>query len=152
MSMAEGVFILNGIRIGYHLIEAAIEWAKQNQGSLVGVYLYSGEKNAESYGFPSDIEQVETQISENEGEAELDVLIGNHTRYAEKQCANNNIPVTTHQLKNPDIDELSSLLLSATVLFLDPSMFKEEADADAEDLTVQDIRDITTAKVIEVTQ
>lgn len=152
MSMAEGVFILNGIRIGYHLIEAAIEWAKQHEGSLTGVYVYSGEKNAESYGFPSDIEQVETQVTENEEEAELDTLISSHIKYAEKQCAVNSIPFTTHQLKNPDIDELGAILLPATILFLDPAMFKEEADADAEDLSVQDIREITTAKVIEVSQ
>lgn len=152
MSMAEGAFILNGIRIGYHLIEAAMEWAKQNEGSLIGVYVYSGEKNAESYGFPSDIEQAETQVTENEGEAELDTLIGNHIQYAEKQFAASNIPFTTHQLKNPDIDELTSILLPATVLFLDPAMFREEEDADAEDLSAEDIREITTAKVIEVSQ
>lgn len=150
--MAEGVFIINGIRIGYHLIEAAIEWAKQHQGSVTGIYVYSGEKNAESYGFPSDIEQAETQVSETEGEAELDTLIGNHIRYAEKQFAAHNIPVTTHRMKDPDIDELTSILLPATVLFMDPSMFRQEADADAEDLSAEDIREITTAKIIEVTQ
>ncbi len=150
--MPVGVFLINGIRISYHLIEAAIKWAQENEGSLIGVYMYSDEKNAESYGFPSDIEKVETEVSENEGEAELDTLIRKHIDYAEKQIAKNNIPVITHQLKNLDIDELASIIQSADILWLDPEMFKEEADADVDDLSVEDISDLTDAEIVEITQ
>lgn len=150
--MPAGVFIINGIRISFQLIEAAIQWAQQNKGSLTGIYMYSGEKNAESYGFPSDIEQVETEVSENEGEAELDALIHNNSKYAEKQGAQNNITITTRLLKNPDIETLRPLLQSAVVVWLDPDSFQEEAASDFTAFTIEDLRKLTNAMIVEISQ
>jgi len=148
--MSKGIFLVNGVRISYHLIEAAIHWAKENDGTLMGVYIFSDEENAESYGFPSDIEKVETDVSEGEAEAELETLISKNRQYAEKQCALNNIPVKTIQLKNPDQDTLEDYLETADVLWLDPETYAGDAEADA-DLSLDDVHDLTSAAVIEVT-
>lgn len=150
--MPNGVFLVNGIRISYHLIEAAIKWALQNNGSLTGVYVYSDEKNAESYGFPSDIEKVETEVSENEGEAELDTLIRHNIAYAEKQCANSKVSISTFQLKNPDITTIGSHLAAADIIWLDPDTYKEEAASDIVDISLDDILASTTAEIIPLSQ
>ncbi len=149
--MSKGIFLINGIRISYHLIDAAIHWAQENDGTLMGVYIFSDEENAESYGFPSDIEKVETEVSEEEAEAELESLISKNRLFAEKQCALHHIPVETIQLKNPDPDTLEDYLETADVLWLDPETYEGDSEADA-DLSLEDIHDLTSAAIIEVSE
>lgn len=147
--MPTGIYLINGISSSYHVIDAAIKWAEQNKASLTGIYIYSGEKNAESYGFPSDIEKAETLVSENEGEAELENLILDLTRYAEHQGSLRNISITTYRYKDPGTEELQQHLQQADILFADPDTFKGEADSEA-DLSLEDILQQTPVQLTAV--
>lgn len=148
--MPTGVFLINGISLPYHVIDSAIDWAHQNKASLTGIFIYSDEKNAESYPFPSDIEQAETRISENEGEKELETIIRHHATYAENLCALKSIPVTTYQYKNPDPEILRPHLQQATILFVDPETFTGDAASDITGLNFEDIAGLSSASIVEV--
>src|SRR5690606_41955314 len=66
------LLILNGIRFPFGLLNAAIDWCKQNGSALHAIFMKAEDEVGEGYVYPSDLEAAEdlndTQDSENRSE------------------------------------------------------------------------------------
>jgi hypothetical protein len=137
--MASGVFLINGATLPYYLIDTALGWAKENGAGLLGVFLFSDQRNAETYSFPSDIEQAETTVSEAEAEKDIEELIVNHARYVQRQGDAEGVKIDTAIMKDPEPEELLNELRKGDVLFTDPDTFKGPNEYAATSFLFEDI-------------
>lgn len=147
--MPRGVFLINGVGLPYHVIDTAIGWAKQNNNSLLGVFIFNEHRHAETYSFPSDIEQTETLVSEEEAEKGLEKLITLVMQYIQKQVVSQAVDVKTVSLKNAERDQLQHELKKGDVLFADPENFKGPDEYASTAFSFEDIIALSP-KVIEV--
>jgi hypothetical protein len=147
--MAKAVFLINGAGIPYHVVDAAIGWAKENNGDLLGVFVFSDQRRAESYGFPSDIEKAETLVEEEDAESDLHKLVSHNRQYAEKTAAGEGVSIQTVSLKDPDSDTLMTELTKGEVLFLDPQTLKGDDEYASTRFQYEDIV-LLAPRVIEV--
>jgi hypothetical protein len=148
--MSTGAILINGVNLPYHVIDKAIEWAKDNQSSLRALFIFKSSKNAEDYGFPSDIERAETLISENEADAELERLVIHNMRFTEKQVKLHGIQIKTEYLKDPSLDEVRSSLSGTGILFIDPDNFKHPEDLANVDISYDDLVQLFPFSIVQV--
>lgn len=149
--MPHGVFLINGSGLPYHVIDTAIDWARQNHASLLGIFLFNAERRSESYEFPSDIEQVETRVSEEEGESDLEKLIVNNMQYVQNQANREKVNLETFSIKNPEAAQILEGAKKGEVLFADPNTFKGSDEYAATAFSFEEIAAMSP-KVIEVKQ
>lgn len=147
--MASGVFLINGASLPYYLIDAAFAWSKENKAALLGIFLFSDQRDAESYSFPSDIEQAETTISEAEAEKDIEKLIVNHARYVQRQGDAEGVKIETVIMKDPEAEELLNELRKGDVLFTDPDTFNGPNEYAATSFLFEDIT-LLSPHIIEV--
>ena len=108
--MSKAALLFNGIKFPFPVIDRAFNWAKQDQGSLVAIFLKAEKDTAEGYVFPSDLDAAE-DLSENEdATASHENIIQSNIRMLQHRAADEHTELRVVQLTDPSeevlLDEL----------------------------------------------
>src|SRR5687768_11945414 len=99
--MAKAALLFNGIGFSFPLVEHVFSWAKQNNGSLVALFLKAKHVIREGYIFPSDLDAAQNlQKNEDADAASMNVIYSNITML-EHYASSEHINLTTQLLSDP---------------------------------------------------
>lgn len=119
--MAKAALLFNGIGFSFPVVEQAFSWAKQNNGSLVALFLKARHETKEGYIFPSDLDAAQDlQKNEDAEAANMNVLYNNITML-EHKAGNEGIDVTTQVLSDPSNEQILQPLSGCECVFIDDS-------------------------------
>lgn len=117
--MTKAALLFNGIGFSFQLVEHALSWAKQNNGSLVAIFLKAKHVSREGYIFPSDLDAAQNlQKNEDADAASTNVIYSNITTL-EHSASSEHINLTTQLLSDPSDEQILKQIAGCECLFMD---------------------------------
>src|SRR5262245_29156388 len=89
--MKKFMIIFNGINLPYHVIDYAINKAKENTAALSALFLQGKHEPSKGYGFPGDLGSTETWASDAEAVKQDEEIILDNMRLVKKMMDDENI-------------------------------------------------------------
>lgn len=138
--MNVATLLFTGPALPYHVVDYAIEWAKENEGSLNALFIVPGQLPEEGYPFPNDLDSAENITTAFEAEKGLKEIMEKEIMYLQKRANASHIPVRTEVLFSPSIEQVVHKINQTEIIFVDRKV--EENPDQMEDLpfTLEDIR------------
>lgn len=137
--MSTATILITGLRLPYHVVDYAINWAKDNEGSLRVIFLVPGKMPEEGYPFPNDLDEAEQQTTRAEVEKGLSGIVLDEIRYIEKRCNGSHIPVKAELMFSPPLKKLVSKINETEVLFIDKNIDEDTDDMSSMPFTIEDV-------------
>ncbi|MFC0773460.1 hypothetical protein [Terrimonas alba] len=117
--MARAALLFNGIGFSFQVEERAFSWAKQNNGSLVALFLKAKHVAREGYIFPSDLDEAQNlQNNEDADAASMRVIYSNITML-EHNASSKHINLTTQLMSDPSEEQILQHISGCECLFMD---------------------------------
>lgn len=113
------VVLLNGIRFPFPVVEAAIQWAKENQANLHAYFIKSADIADEGYVFPSDLDEAEDLKDEQDSESNHVRVIYRNARLIKSMSSTDKVDCETTILTEPHLKEIEESLQKSAVIFID---------------------------------
>ena len=123
--MAKAALIFNGIQLSFPVIDRALGWAKQSNGSLVAVFLKAKSEAKEGYIFPSDLDLAENLASNEEAETNNMKVIDSNIRILEHQAKGEHIELQTLLLTDPTEEELLEQFTACERIFIHEDIYQQ---------------------------
>jgi hypothetical protein len=141
MAMNQAAILIPGELLPYYVVDYALDWATENEGSLKVIFFLPRHIPSESYPFPNDLDQAEMLKESFDVEEGIKEVLKQERRYIEKRANARHVPVECVILFSPSIDDLASQVNRSEIVFVDKNI-DEKADAfDGLSFTSQDLRD-----------
>lgn len=137
--MKKILIIINGVKLPYHLADAAIERAKKNGERLHAVLLKSDQEAGEDYPFPNDLESTENVSSESDLEKDDEKIINLNMELLREKAESEKIDFLGEIKTNISTAELKALSADADVVLLDAD-FDESAVLGNLTITLKEIK------------
>ncbi len=134
----------------YHVIDYAINWAKDNEGSLRALFLVPGKMPEEGYPFPNDLDEAEELTGEMEVEKGLKNIVQEEIRFIEKRCKASHIPVQSEIMYSPGIQKVVSKVNDSDVIFVDRNAEENEDDMNNLPFKMEDVMEKTSRHFVSV--
>jgi hypothetical protein len=115
--MTKAALLFNGIQLSFKVVDQAIRWAKQNNGSLVAVFLQAKKEPKEGYIIPSDLNAAENITTDAEAEAGHHAIVENNIVLLKHQASATDIEICTTIMANPSEEKLQEELGGCERLF-----------------------------------
>lgn len=131
--------LLTGAAIPYHVIDYAINWAKDNEGSLRALFVVPGKMPEEGYFFPSDLDAAENMTREEDVERGLKNIVEDEIRFIEKRCKASHIPVQSEVMFSPPVQKVVSRVTDSDVIFIDRNMEEHEDEMNDLPFKLEDV-------------
>ena len=131
--------LLKGAAIPYHVIDYAINWAKDNEGSLRALFVVPGKMPEEGYFFPSDLDAAENMTREEDVERGLKNIVEDEIRFIEKRCKASHIPVQSEVMFSPPVQKVVSRVTDSDVIFIDRNMEEHEDEMNDLPFKMEDV-------------
>lgn len=148
--MGIATLLLTGTAVPYHVVDYAINWAKDNEGSLRALFIIPGKLPDQGYPFPNDLHETEEITVQNEGEPVLNNLVKDEIRFIEKRCKASHIPVKSEIIYSPRIQKVVALVKDSDVIFVDKNAEENESEMKDLPFTFEDIIENTTKHFVSV--
>ncbi len=148
--MSIGTLLLTGAALPYHVIDYAINWAKDNEGSLRALFLVPGKMPEEGYPFPNDLDEAEELTGEMEVEKGLKNIVQEEIRFIEKRCKASHIPVQSEIMYSPGIQKVVSKVNDSDVIFVDRNAEENEDDMNNLPFKMEDVMEKTSRHFVSV--
>ena len=117
--MTKAALLFNGIGFSFPLVERAFSWAKENNGSLIALFLKAKHETREGYIFPSDLDAAQDLQKNKDAEAaNMNVIYSNITML-EHNASSEHIDLTTHLLSDPIDEQILKELSGCQCAFID---------------------------------
>jgi hypothetical protein len=136
--------------VPYHVVDYAINWAKENEGSLVVLFVLNKHVPREEYPFPSDIDMAEDLTTVADSDRVVRNVIGKEIRYIEKRAGAAHIPLKCEILYSPPVKNLFSKLNRSDIVFIDKDLDDHLDLLEGLDFTIEDIREKSATSVMEI--
>lgn len=148
--MSRGTLLLIGPGLPYHVLDYAINWARENESMLKTVFVVPGELPEEGYVFPGDLDITENITNSDTAEEGVKEIIRQESRYIERKCNASHVPVVIETLFSPTAQKLLLYLKDSEIIFFDKKA-KENID-DLKDLpfSIAEISEKSKAQFIAV--
>ena len=148
--MNVGTLLFTGPFLPYHVLDYAISWAKENEGSLHALFIVPGKLAEEGYSFPNDLDDAENLTTHVDAEKGTKQIMQKEIRYLEKRANSSHIPVRTEILFSPSIEQVLVRINQTEIIFIDKNA--EDNPEQMEDLpfTLEDIRDKSSRHFLSV--
>jgi hypothetical protein len=117
--MAKAALLFNGIGYSFPLIEQAFNWTKQNNGSLVALFLKAKHETREGYIFPSDLDAAQNSQKNEDAESANLKIIHSNISMLEHRAASEHIDITTKLLNDPSAEQVLEQLSGCEPVFID---------------------------------
>ena len=117
--MSKALLILNGIRFPFGLLNAAIDWCKQNGSALHAIFMKAEDEVGEGYVYPSDLEAAE-DLNDTQGSENASIrVIYTQMKLLSEMAATKEIPYSAALLTEPSLEDILAETSNASILFLD---------------------------------
>lgn len=148
--MSIATLLLTGAALPYHVIDYAINWAKDNEGSLRALFLIPGKITDEGYPFPNDLDEAENITGERDAEQGIKNIVQEEIRFIEKRCKASHIPIQSEVMFSPGVHKVISKVNDSEVIFIDKNA--EEMEDDRSDLPfkMEEVIDKTSRHFVSV--
>ena len=117
--MAKAALLFNGIGFSFPVMERAFSWAKQNNGSLLALFLKAKHETREGYIFPSDLDAAQNIQKNADAEAANINVINSNITMLQHSAGSEAIDVTTQLLSDPSGEQITQLLSGCECVFID---------------------------------
>ena len=117
--MEKAALLFNGIGFSFPLVEKAFSWAKENNGSLIALFLKAKHPAKEGYIFPSDLDAAQNLQSNEDAEAANMNVIYSDMTMLEHSAGGEHINLTMQLLNDPSDEEIRQHLSGCECVFID---------------------------------
>ena len=148
--MSIATLLLTGAAMPYHVIDYAINWAKDNEGSIRALILVPGKMPEEGYFFPSDLDAAEHMTREDDAERGVKKIVEDEIRFIEKRCKASHIPVQAEVMFSPPIQKVVSRVTDSDVIFIDRNTEENEDEMNDLPFRMEDVMEKTPKHFISV--
>lgn len=147
--MNQAVLLFPGERLSYHVVDYALDWASENEGTLKVLFFLASEAPDEGYPFPNDLDQAESLKKSFDTEQGMKQILQTETRYIEKRASARHVPATCVILYSPTLEELQAETKDAEVIFIDKDIDDEKISFGPLEFTFDDLKE-TNGRVFPV--
>lgn len=116
--MAKAALFFNGIDFSFATVDRAFSWAKQNNGSLIALFLKAKHETREGYIFPSDLDAAQNLQKNEDAEAASMNVISSNMTMLEHSAANEHVDITLQLLTDPSGDQILQQLPGCECVFI----------------------------------
>jgi hypothetical protein len=148
--MSIATLLLTGAALPYHVIDYAINWAKDNEGSLRALFLVPGKMPEEGYPFPNDLDEAEEITGRRDAEKGIKNIVQEEIRFIEKRCQASHIPLQPEVMFSPGVQKVVSKVNDSDLVFVDRNAEDNENDMNNLPFRLEDVKDKTSRHFISV--
>ena len=149
--MSTATVLFKGPALPYHVLDYAISWARENEGSLHALFLVPGDMPEEGYPFPNDLDEAEDMMTERDAEKGLREIIQEEIRFVERRCNASHIPVTSDIIFSPSLKKVLDIISSSEVIFIDKRIEEDTDDEVSElDFSISDLLHKSSGQVVAI--
>lgn len=148
--MSIATLLLTGAALPYHVIDYAINWAKDNEGSLRALFVVPDKMPEEGYPFPNDLDEAEEITGERDAEKGMRNIVQEEIRFIEKRCKASHIPVQSEIMYSPGVQKVVSKVNDSDLIFVDKNMEENENDIKDLPFRLDEVRDKTSRHFVSV--
>jgi hypothetical protein len=148
--MSIATLLLTGAALPYHVIDYAINWAKDNEGSLRALFLVPGKMPEEGYPFPNDLDDAEDITGARDAEKGIANIVQDEIRFIEKRCKASHVPVQSEVMYSPGVQKVVSKVNDSELIFIDRNIEENEDDMKVLPFRVDEVRDRTSRHFVSI--
>ena len=148
--MSIATLLLTGAALPYHVIDYAINWAKDNEGSLRALFVVPGKMPEEGYPFPNDLDEAEQITRGKDVERGITNIVQEEIRFIEKRCKASHIPVKAEVMYSPAIQKVISRVNDSELIFVDENIEENEDDMKELPFRIDEVRDKTSRHFVSI--
>ena len=148
--MSLATLLLTGAALPYHVIDYAINWAKDNEGSLRALFVVPGKMPEEGYPFPNDLDEAEEITGEREAEKGFRKIVQDEIRFIEKRCKASHVPVQAEVMYSPAVQKVLSKVNDSDLIFVDKNIEENETEMKELPFRLDEVRDRTSRHFVAV--
>lgn len=148
--MSYATLLFPGTSLAYHVLDYAVDWAKENEGSLHVLFLHPGTVPPEGYPFPNDLDEAEDMTTEVEAQQGVKQILKQEARYIEKRANASHIPAKTEILFSPSIDQVIARVNHSEIIFIDKSLEENPETFEGLEFDLQELKHKTSRHLYEV--
>ena len=116
--MRKAAVLFNGIKFPFAVIDRSYEWAKNEKGMLLAVFLLSKDADPEGYIFPSDIDAAENISDEADSISDSEKVVESYMQMMKNRAVAEQISFQTIVLHDPSGELLSDTLQDCKNIFV----------------------------------
>jgi hypothetical protein len=148
--MSIATLLLTGAALPYHVVDYAISWAKENEGSLRALFLVPGKMPDEGYPFPNDLDEAEEITGGRDAEKGIKDIVQEEIRFIEKRCKASHIPVQAEVMYSPGVQKVVSKVNDSDLIFIDRNAEDNQDDMKALPFRIEEVKDKTSRHFVSV--
>ena len=148
--MSLATLLFTGPGLPDHVLDYAIGWAKENEGSLQTLFIVPGDLPEEGYAFPSDLDEAEAITTAADAEKGLKEIIQEEIRFIEKRCKASHVPVQSEVMFSPPLQKVVGHIKSSEIVFIDKRSRNYSDEMSELPYSVSDILRSSSSQVVEV--
>lgn len=148
MNVATLLFM--GPSVPYHVLDYAISWARENEGSLHALFIVPKKMPEEGYPFPSDLDEAENITTEIDAVKGIREILKTETRFIEKRANASHIPLRSEILFSPSMEQILARVNQSEIIFIDKNADENPEQMEELEFTMKDIRDNTTRHLLPI--
>jgi hypothetical protein len=139
--MNQASLLFPGELLPYHVVDYALDWATENEGSLKVIFFLPESAPSEGYPFPNDLDQAEMLRESFDVEEGYKEILKEERRYIEKRANARHIPVESLVLYSPTIDDIAEQVKNSEILFMDKNIDEKPDVFDGLPFTLEELRE-----------
>jgi hypothetical protein len=147
--MPKAALLFNGIDFSFPLVDQAFEWAKQNNGSLVALFLRAKHETKEGYFFPSDLDAAQDLQKNADAEAANTRVLESNMSMLKHRANGEGIDLTSHLLNDPSDEQIVQQLSDCQRMFIDEK-FNEPGILRVKDIHLDKLLDKAGLPIVKV--
>jgi hypothetical protein len=148
--MSIATLLLTGAALPYHVIDYAINWAKDNEGSLRALFVIPGKMPEERYSFPNDLDEAEEIRGERDAERGVRNIVQDEIRFIEKKCKASHIPLQAEVMYSPAVQKVVMKVSDSDLIFVDKNIEENEDNMKVLPFRMGEVRDRTSRHFVSV--
>lgn len=148
--MSIATLLFTGAVLPYHVVDYAINWAKENEGSLRALFLVPGKMPDEGYPFPNDLDEAEDIMNRRDAEKGIKNIVQDEIRFIEKRCKASHIPVESEVMFSPAVQKVVSKVNESDVVFVDRNAEENEDDMRTLPFKLEEVLEKTSKHFVSV--
>jgi|RhiMetdeSRZDD1v2_1073273.scaffolds.fasta_scaffold63164_4 hypothetical protein len=146
--MKKTTLLINGVSLPYHVLDKALEHAKNNRLPVLAVFIYENIDEKDYKVSPEAEEMSKAELSESNAAKNLEELVQHNSSYVETFFDKNDIVYEVVILRNPTIGEIVNSLKTADQIFIDHDTFTHPDEFAYVNFTLEDLEEQIAAKIV----
>lgn len=143
------ILIIDGIGLPFHLIDHAIQKAKDGEYGITALFLKGEHEPSAGYGYPSDLKAAENLTTEDEAIREDEKIISDNMQLVKSMIESKDIAYREMILTKPSAEKIATIASTADFVMIDAD-FDTKALLSSK-ILLQELAEVIIVPLIEVT-